>query len=176
MSSAAILVIAITVVAVLAVILLVTTNARRDRQSALGVLDREARRRDKSGAGLDTVTPEGVEPRTGKEIEQAAVLERTGGGTVAIPARSAPPSVSGPVDAETYGQTRRMFLNRSIVGLMVVSISGFGATLIAFLWPAVSAGFGAKINAGTVSDIQKTLASKQPFYNPVGRFYINPFP
>jgi cytochrome b6-f complex iron-sulfur subunit len=69
-----------------------------------------------------------------------------------------------------------MFLNRGIVGLMVVSLSGFGATLIAFLWPAVSAGFGAKINAGTVSDIEKTLATKQPFYNPVGRFYINPFP
>jgi cytochrome b6-f complex iron-sulfur subunit len=174
MSSAAILVIAIAVIVVLAVVLLVTTNARRDRQAALGVLSRETRQRDKGG--LDVVGPEGAEPKTGKEIERAAVLERTGAGTVAIPARTAPAGVSGPVDAETYGQTRRMFLNRGIVGLMVVSLSGFGATLIAFLWPAVSAGFGAKINAGTVSDIKKTLDSKQPFYNPVGRFYINPYP
>ena len=82
----------------------------------------------------------------------------------------------GPIDPETYGQTRRQFLNRGIVGLMVISISGFGATLIAFLWPTISAGFGAKINAGTVADIQKILSTKQPFYNPVGRFYINPFP
>jgi cytochrome b6-f complex iron-sulfur subunit len=117
-----------------------------------------------------------LEPRTGKEIEQAAVLERTGKGTVAIPARAAPPAVRGPVDPETYGQTRRMFLNRGIVGLMVISLSGFGATLIAFLWPAISAGFGAKVNAGTVSDVEKTLLTKQPFYNPVGRFYINPYP
>jgi cytochrome b6-f complex iron-sulfur subunit len=172
MSSAVILVIAIGIVVVLAVVLLVTTSARRDRQAALGVLSRETRQRDKS----DVVDPEADEAKTGKEIEKAAVLERTGGGTVAIPARAAPVAASGPVDAETYGQTRRMFLNRGIVGLMVVSLGGFGASLIAFLWPAVSAGFGAKITAGTVSDIQKTLATKQPFYNPVGRFYINPYP
>ena len=175
MSSGAILAIAIGIVVVLAIVLLATTSARRDRQAAVGVLSRETRQRDKSDAGLEAVTPEGVVPVTGREVEKAAVLERTGG-AVAIPARAAPPSVTGPVDPETYGQTRRQFLNRSIVGLMVVSLSGFGATLIAFLWPAVSAGFGAKINAGTVADVEKTLASKQPFYNPVGRFYINPYP
>jgi cytochrome b6-f complex iron-sulfur subunit len=176
MSSGVILAIAIGIVVVLAIVLLVTTSARRDRQAALGVLSRETLKRDKSEVGLEAVAPAGAEPRTGREIEQAAVLERTGGGTVAIPARSAPPSTRGPVDPETYGQTRRQFLNRGIVGLMVVSISGFGASLIAFLWPGVSAGFGAKINAGPVSDIQKVLATKQPFYNPVGRFYINPYP
>jgi cytochrome b6-f complex iron-sulfur subunit len=177
MSSGVILAIAIGIVVVLAVVLLVTTSARRDRNAALGILSRETRKRDQS---LDVVTPDGVEPgvepKSGREIEQAAVLERTGGGPVAVPARGAPPAARGPVDPETYGQTRRQFLNRGIVGLMVVSISGFSATLIAFLWPAVSAGFGAKINAGTVSDIQKTLLTKQPFYNPVGRFYINPYP
>jgi cytochrome b6-f complex iron-sulfur subunit len=125
---------------------------------------------------METVFPEGTTPTTGKEIERAAVLERTGGGAVAVRARAAPPSQIGPIDPETYGQTRRQFLNRGIVGLMVISISGFGATLIAFLWPTISAGFGAKINAGTVADIQKILSTKQPFYNPVGRFYINPFP
>jgi cytochrome b6-f complex iron-sulfur subunit len=175
MSSGAILAIAIGIVVVLAIVLLATTSARRDREAATGMLSRETRKRDKSDAGLAAVAPEGVAPVTGREVEKAAALERTGGG-VAIPARSAPPSVRGPVDPETYGQTRRMFLNRSIVGLTVVSIGGFSATLIAFLWPAVSAGFGAKINAGTVSDIEKSLATKQPFYNPVGRFYINPYP
>ncbi|HEX3539738.1 MAG TPA: ubiquinol-cytochrome c reductase iron-sulfur subunit [Acidimicrobiales bacterium] len=175
MSSGAILAIAIGIVVVLAIVLLATTSARRDRQAAVGVLSRETRQRDRSAAGLEAVAPEGVAPVTGKDVEKAAALERTGG-AVAIPARAAPPAVTGPVDPETYGQTRRQFLNRSIVGLMVVSLSGFGATLIAFLWPSVSAGFGAKITAGTVSDVEKTLATKQPFYNPVGRFYINPYP
>ncbi|MDQ6616862.1 MAG: Rieske 2Fe-2S domain-containing protein [Actinomycetota bacterium] len=175
MSSGVILAVAIGIVIVLAIVLLVTTSARRDRQAALGVLSRETRQRDKSAPGAG-VASDGDELKTGKEVERAAVLERTGGGTVAIPARAAPPTATGPVDPETYGQTRRQFLNRGIVGLMVVSLGGFGATLIAFLWPAVSAGFGAKINAGTVSDIEKTLNSKQPYYNPVGRFYINPFP
>jgi cytochrome b6-f complex iron-sulfur subunit len=170
-----IIVLAIGVIVLLAIVLVATTSARRDRQAALGVLSRETRQRDKSSTGLEAAAPEGVAPVSGKEVEQAALAERTGG-AVAVRARAAPPSVSGPVDPETYGQTRRQFLNRGIVGLMVVSITGFSATLIAFLWPAISAGFGAKINAGTIGDIQKTLSTKQPFYNPVGRFYINPFP
>jgi cytochrome b6-f complex iron-sulfur subunit len=176
MSSGVILAIAIGIVVVLAIVLLATTSARRDRDAALGVLSRETKQRDTEGPGLDVVAPAGGEPKSGKEIEQAAVLERTGGGTVAIPARAAPPSVSGPIDPETYGQTRRQFLNRGVVGLMVVSITGFSATMIAFLWPSVSAGFGAKINAGTVGDVEKLLSTKQPFYNPVGRFYINHYP
>jgi cytochrome b6-f complex iron-sulfur subunit len=173
-SSGAILVIAIGIVVLLAVVLVVTTSARRDRQAALGVLSRETVRRDQPDAGVDR--PPAVEPRSGREVEQAAVLERTGAGTVAIPARGAPPAPRGPVDPETYGQTRRQFLNRGVVGLMVVGISGFGAAVLAFLWPGVSAGFGGKITAGTISDIQKSLDTKMPFYNPVGRFYINPYP
>ena len=82
----------------------------------------------------------------------------------------------GPIDPETYGQTRRQFLNRGVVGLMVVSISGFGASVVAFLWPTVSGGFGSKITAGTVDAVNKVIATKQPFYNPQGRFYINPYP
>lgn len=176
MSGTAILIIAIAVVVVLAVVLVVTTGSRRDRQAALGVLSRETRHADRSTTGVAPAAPEGVAPTTGREVERAAVLERTGGGTVAVPARSAPPAISGPIDPETYGQTRRQFLNRGIVGMMVVSLGGFGAAVLGFLWPAVSAGFGAKIDAGTVADIQKTLDTMQPFYNPVGRFYINAYP
>jgi cytochrome b6-f complex iron-sulfur subunit len=172
MSSGVLIAIAIVVLIALAVVLLATTSARRDRAAALGVLSRETRQRDQSDAGLEPLAP----PSSSREVERAAVLERTGGGAVAVPARAAPPSTRGPVDPETYGQTRRQFLNRGIVGLMVASITGFSATLIAFLWPTVAAGFGAKINAGTVSDIEKKLSTKEPFYNPVGRFYINPFP
>lgn len=176
MSSAAILVIAIVIVVLLAVVLLATTSARRDREAAVGVLSRETRQRDKSEMGLEVVASTVVAPPTGREIERAAAAERSGGGAVAVATRPSPPAVRGPVDPETYGQTRRQFLNRSIVGMMVVSLAGFGATMLGFLWPAASAGFGGKVVAGTIADIEKTLLTKQPFYNPVGRFYINPYP
>ena len=176
MSTGAIIAIAVVVVVLLGVVFLATTSMRRDRAAAVGVLSRETRKRDRSQAAVEAVAPEEPAPATGREIERAAVLERTSAGTVAIPPRAPPPATAGPIDPETYGQTRRQFLNRGIVGLMVVSLGGFGASVIAFLWPTVSGGFGAKITAGTVDDIEKVLATKQPFYNPQGRFYINPYP
>jgi cytochrome b6-f complex iron-sulfur subunit len=176
MSTGAIIAIAVVAVVLLGVVFLATTSMRKDRASAVGVLSRETRKRDRSQAAADAVAPEEPAPATGREIERAAALERTSAGTVAVPGRGAPPAVVGPIDPETYGQTRRQFLNRGVVGLMVVSISGFGASVVAFLWPTVSGGFGSKITAGTVDAVQKVIATKQPFYNPQGRFYINPYP
>jgi cytochrome b6-f complex iron-sulfur subunit len=176
MSTGAIIAIAVVAVVLLGVVFLATTSMRKDRASAVGVLSRETRKRDRSQAAADAVAPEEPAPATGREIERAAALERTSVGTVAVPGRGAPPAVVGPIDPETYGQTRRQFLNRGVVGLMVVSISGFGASVVAFLWPTVSGGFGSKITAGTVDAVQKVIATRQPFYNPQGRFYINPYP
>jgi cytochrome b6-f complex iron-sulfur subunit len=164
------------IVFVLLVVFLATTSMRRDRSRAVGVLSRETRKRDRSADAIEAVVPQGPPPVTGREIERSAVLERAGAGTVAVPSRSSPPARTGPIDPETYGQTRRQFLNRGIVGFMVVAISGFGASMIAFLWPPPSGGFGGKVTAGTVGDIKKTLDTKVPFYNPQGRFYINPYP
>ena len=176
MSTGAIIAIAVVVVVLLGVLFLATTSMRKDRAAAVGVLSRETLKRDRSQAAADAIAPDEPPVASGREIERAAVLERTSAGTVAVPVRGAPPAMAGPIDPETYGQTRRQFLNRGVVGLMVVSISGFGASVIAFLWPTISGGFGAKITAGTVDAVQKVLVTKQPFYNPQGRFYINPYP
>jgi cytochrome b6-f complex iron-sulfur subunit len=176
MSAGAIIAIAVVVVVLLGVVFLATTSMRKDRASAVGVLSRETRKRDRSQAVVESVAPEQPAQATGRDIERAASLERVSAGTVVVPGRSAPPATVGPIDPETYGQTRRQFLNRGVVGLMVVSISGFGASVVAFLWPTVSGGFGSKITAGTVDAVQKVIATKQPFYNPQGRFYINPYP
>jgi len=176
MSTGATIAIGAVVVFLLVVVFLATTSTRRDRDDAVGVLSRETRKRDTESAALEAVAPQARPPASGRQVERAALLERSGAGTVAIPSRSAPPATIGPVDPETYGQTRRQFLNRGIVGMMVVAIAGFGATMLAFLWPPPAAGFGGKITAGTVSDVKKILDTKQPFYNPQGRFYINPYP
>jgi cytochrome b6-f complex iron-sulfur subunit len=176
MSTGATIAIGAVIVFLLLVVFVATTSMRRDRADAIGVLSRETKKRDRSKEAIEAVLPE-VEPTvSGREIERAAVLERTGAGTVAVRPRTAPPAVSGPIDLETYGQTRRQFLNRGIVGVFVVGLAGFGATMLAFLWPPPAAGFGGKIVAGTVSDIKKTLDTKTPFYQPQGRFYINPYP
>jgi cytochrome b6-f complex iron-sulfur subunit len=177
MSTGATIAIGAVVVFLLLVVFLATTGNRRDRADAVGVLSRETRRRDRASDVIERVVPaEPPAPVTGREIERAAVLERTGGGAVVVRPRGAPPALRGPIDPESYGQTRRQFLNRGIVGFMVVGLSGFGAAVIAFLWPPPAAGFGGKITAGTIADVKKTLDTKQPFYNPQGRFYINPYP
>jgi cytochrome b6-f complex iron-sulfur subunit len=176
MSTGATIAIGAVVVFLLVVVFLATTSMRRDRADAVGVLSRETRKRDRGTGAFEGTLPEGPPPVTGREIERSAVLERTGAGTIAIRSRTAPPSTIGPIDPETYGQTRRQFLNRGIVGMMVVAIAGFSATMIAFLWPPPAAGFGGKITAGSVSDIKKTLDGKEPAYNPQGRFYIATYP
>jgi cytochrome b6-f complex iron-sulfur subunit len=177
MSTGATIAIGAVVVFALLVVFLATTSLRRDRTDAVGVLSRETKRRDRSREAIEEVVPEEPPaPPTGREVEQVAVLERTGGGAIAVRSRPSPPAPVGPVDPETYGQTRRQFLNRGVVGMMVVAISGFGAAVIAFLWPPPSGGFGSKITAGTVNDVKKVTDTKQPFYNAQGRFYINPYP
>jgi cytochrome b6-f complex iron-sulfur subunit len=49
--------------------------------------------------------------------------------------------------------------------------------MIAFLWPTLSGGFGAKIRVDKLDTILAQIAqTKQPFYYAAGRFYINPYP
>src|SRR5436309_7845977 len=178
MSNAAIAFVIIGVVVVLAGLYLATT-ARRDRASATGLLSRETRRRDRSRANPLIEDLSAEEPiRTGREVERSAVLERRGeGSAIVVSPRSAPPAPYTPIDEEAYGVTRRQFFNRGITGMMVLGLSGFGASLLAFLWPSLSGGFGSKIRAGSLNDITNQINSKkEPFYVPEGRFYINPYP
>lgn len=168
--------IGLAVVLVLAAVLVLAVLARRDRAAAFGFLSRETRRRDRSGAALDTVEPDGPAPATGREIERSVALERRGTSVVTRPKTMAPvPHV--PIDPETYGVNRRQFLNRSIVGMFAFGLSGFGAACIAFLWPSLSGGFGSVIKVSqSLSDIQTTLTtSKAPVYVPEGRFYLQPY-
>jgi cytochrome b6-f complex iron-sulfur subunit len=178
MSTGAVIAIAVAVVVVLAVVFLATTSMRRDQAAAIGVLSRETRKRDRSEQGLEAVAPPEAPPTTSREVERAAVLERRGGGVVAIPTEAPPPArpAPGPIDPETYGQTRRQFLNRGILAAFVAGLGGFGAACVAFLWPPPAAGFGGKITIGTITDIERQLASKQPFYSSGARSYVNPFP
>ena len=172
MGNEAILVIVMVGLLVLGGVFVLTTTGSRDRASATGQLSREARRRDREAREEEgePVTVGAVV--TGRSVERAASA-----GAAVEPSRAAPPAVRGPLDPEAYGVTRRQFFNRGIVAMFTLGTAAFGTMTVGFLWPSLSGGFGSKIRAGRLEDILKEIAeTKEPFYVPEGRFYINHFP
>ena len=165
------LVIVIPVVVVLAGVVLFAAARRRDVGSATGALSRETRKRDKPSV-LEVETEA---PVSGRQVEAAAELERRAPELVAVGASDLAEYV--PPDAEAIGVTRRQFFNRSIILVMGLALSGFGAAVIAFLWPTPKGGFGSKIRVGNVSDvIAKIEASAGFLYLAEGRMWITEYP
>ena len=173
MSGTSLLFIAIPVLVFLAVLTVFTTARRRDTERALS---RETVKRDRGDSPF-LAEAETEVPASGREVERAAVVaRRTPGQGLATVGETAPvPYV--PPDPESLGVTRRQFLNRSIVSMTGLGLAGFGAAVLAFLWPSLSGGFGSKITVGKLEDILATIRdTREPFYVPEGRFYLNPYP
>ncbi len=167
------LVIVIPVVVVLAGVVLFAAARRRDVGSATGALSRETRKRDKPSV-LDVETEANV-PVSGRQVEAAAELERRAPELVKVGGSDLAEYV--PPDAEAIGVTRRQFFNRSIILVMGLALSGFGAAVIAFLWPTPKGGFGSKIRVGNVSDvIAKIEASAGFLYLAEGRMWVTEYP
>ncbi|HEY2814652.1 MAG TPA: Rieske 2Fe-2S domain-containing protein [Acidimicrobiales bacterium] len=175
MSSGALIAIGVGVLVVLAVLLLAGAARRRDTGDAVGGLSRETRQRDKSGraaAGLETAAPV-----TGAAVEKAAAIERREPSTAVVKASAGELAPWTPPDPETLGVTRRQFLNRGIVTLMSFSLAAFGLSLIGFLWPQGSGGFGGKITVGKIGDIQTTITAGKGFgYFPEARMWVTNYP
>ena len=165
----------LTLVVVAVVVLggaLVASTARRrdDRRADAGAGDESA---GGEGAALPVaVGAGGRRGKAGRELEREVSLERRSAAPdLAAPAPSLPP------DEETLGVTRRQVLNRGIVGSMVLAISGFGASMIAMLWPSLKGGFGAKIRVGALDEVLGEIEStKEPYYLGAGRLYVVPYP
>jgi cytochrome b6-f complex iron-sulfur subunit len=157
MSSGQVLAIAIPALIILVVVVGFVSVRRRD-EAGVGRLSRETRVRD-AAAGLTANND--VEVVSGREVERAAALARIGGDIEPVKAPPAPEAWSPP-DLEALAVTRRQFLNRSSIGLMILGLSGFGAASLAFLWPKVAGGFGSKVIIGAVSDVEGALDSSQP--------------
>ncbi len=170
MENATILLVVLAALAVLMAGFLFATARRRDASRAV-----EDATPDAESAGDRLPVPVGAAPQTGKELERAVALERAGRGAPDVSLPPPPPAL--PPDEESLGVTRRQVLNRGIVTTMVLAISGFGAGMVAMLWPSLTGGFGAKIRAGKVDEILEQISStKDPFYVGAGRFYIQPYP
>src|SRR5918997_4010619 len=173
MSGSTIVALAVGALVFLAALVLFATARRRDANAALS---RETVERDRPNPFL--AEEEASEhTATGREVERAATLARREPGRELEPVSAAPPAPYVPPDEETLGVTRRQFFNRSILAMFGLGLSGFGASVLAFLWPGLSGGFGSKIRVGNVDDILAQIEdTREPFYVPEGRFYLNPYP
>jgi cytochrome b6-f complex iron-sulfur subunit len=173
MSTLTILLIAIPILVVLAGLLLFASARRRDTDVATGTISRETRQRDR-GVLAPTEAAEAA-PVTGREVELAAVAARRAELEPAKPVEA--PVAWVPPDEETIGVTRRQFFNRSIVAMFTFGLSGFGASLLAFLWPSNTGGFGSAINVGSLDDIRSAIDEGNGFaYYPEGRMWITRYP
>ena len=167
------IVVAIALVVVLAAVALLGAARRRDTGAAIGDLASETVKKDRSARKAAKVSDEPAP--TGKQVEKAAVLARTS--TDVAPTRPAAPVTWTPPDVETYGVTRRQFLNRSVFALFGLGITVFGVAIVGFLWPSGSSGFGSKIRIGKVSDVLADVQSNDGFlYKPEGRMWITEYP
>ena len=172
-----IIAIAIIALVVLAGVVVIATARRRDTAAATGALSRETVRRDRSRADAPGTLATTDDRPTGREVERAAVLERTGRSVVVAPSPAAPAPYLPP-DEDVIGVSRRQFLNRGIVNMFALGLGGFGASCIAFLWPSSSGGFGGEIDVpASLGEVLEYYSSnKEPYYYAPGRMYMVPYP
>lgn len=165
-----VLLIAIPLLVVLGLVALVASARRRDVSGA-GTLSRETRSRDRSRTDAKQGEEEAL---TGKQVEKQAVLARTG---ALEPVEPAPPAPYVPPDDEAVGVTRRQFFNRSIVAMFGLGISGFGAAVLAFIWPRLGGGFGGRITVGSVDAVKQQVRDAGNFlYVAEGKMWVTEYP
>jgi cytochrome b6-f complex iron-sulfur subunit len=70
--------------------------------------------------------------------------------------------------------SRREFFRQSLLASVGLFTAEFGAATLAFVWPNLRGGFGARIDLGLSPDSikQQIQADRQPFYYGAGRFYL----
>jgi cytochrome b6-f complex iron-sulfur subunit len=168
-----IVIILVLLVAAVSVVML----AGRARGASTGALSRETRKRDDSTpepASTDLVTTSTELEATGRERSDetrsslGGLIRRRRGEVVEYE----------PVDEEEIGVSRRQFLNRAVGITIGFSLSGFGAAMLAFLWPLQGlGGFGGTVNIGKLTDILAAIdAQAKPFYAAQARTYVVRYP
>ncbi|HEU5300777.1 MAG TPA: ubiquinol-cytochrome c reductase iron-sulfur subunit [Acidimicrobiia bacterium] len=173
----ALIVIGIVALFVAAAVVLLGTAKRR---AGTGRLSRETRQADSAGARLDdapasdaTTTDDDSDARSRADDSRRAI---EGGGGVPVPAGDRGVVRYEPIDEEELGVTRRQFFNRGILTGMGLAVGGFGGAALAFVWPSSAGGAGAKVNVGSIAQIEADLEAKRPFYNASAKLYIQPYP
>lgn len=108
--------------------------------------------------------------------EQAGEPEEEAPVTVAVATEQRVVEVS----PEEAGVTRRQFFNRALGVTFGTYSALLGTSMLAFVWPRISGGFGADVNAGAVSDLLDQAinddGSITPVFVPEARAYVVPAP
>jgi cytochrome b6-f complex iron-sulfur subunit len=173
MATTTVLLIAIPILVVLAAVLVLAAARRRDTGSAIGALARETRRRDRGAV----VPAEEEAVASGRAVERAAALEQRAASKELATIGATAPVPWVPPDPEVMGVTRRQFFNRGILTFFGLGLSGFGASMLAFLWPKLGGGFGSVINIGTTASIDQKITDGDGFaYYPEGRMWVTHYP
>ena len=174
MATTTVLLIAIPILVVLAGVLVFASARRRDTGAAIGALARETRQRDR---GAVAPSADAEEPTSGRAVERAAALEQRAGSKELVSVGASAPVAWVPPDPEVLAVTRRQFFNRGIVTFWIVGLSGFGASVLAFLWPKLGGGFGSEINIGTTQSVDAKISDGDGFaYYPEGRMWVTHYP
>ena len=164
--------IAIIILVILAAVMVLATALRRNGDRAIGDVSGETLRSDRRGRKAKH--EQGIP--AGRMVEQSAETERISKDLV--PSSKGEVAVFTPPDPETIGVNRRQFLNRSAVTLTAFSAATFGAaSMVAYLWPTGSSGFGSKINMGKIADLESAIDSGGGFlYKPEARAWLVRYP
>lgn len=174
MATTSVLFIAVPVLVVLAGVLVFASARRRDTGTAIGALARETRKRDR---GSVAPTADDGAATSGKAVERAAALEQRAASKALTTVGASAPVAWVPPDPEVLGVTRRQFFNRGIVTFFGVGLSGFGAAVLAFLWPKLGVGFGSEISIGTTQSVDAKISEGLGFaYYPEGRMWVTKYP
>jgi len=70
------------------------------------------------------------------------------------------------------GPTRRQFLRGGLAASAAGVLISFGAASLAFLWPSLRGGFGARLDAGTAEAVAGAVAAEGHMPFPAGRAYL----
>ena len=164
--------IAVILLVALAAVMVLATALRRNGDRAIGDLKGETLRNDRR----QRTAKEGQSVPAGRMVERSAEIERISKDVV--PASKAEVATFTPPDPETIGVTRRQFLNGSAVTLTAFGAATFGAaSMVAYLWPTGSSGFGSKINMGKIADLESAIDGGGGFlYKPEARAWLVRFP
>lgn len=176
--------VALAVLAVLVAITIIATARRWQSAKAIAmVVSKETSGDNRSNTesllalGGKASAEEIAVERAAKAIHSATIGGADSGSIATSKKSAAKTELYQPLDPETIGVNRRQFFNRTIVMLMGMSLSGFGAACIAFLWPQGASGFGAKIKVGLVSDLLNEIRDNNGFlYKPEGRMWLTEYP
>ncbi len=182
MNAPVIIAIAIAAAVVLGAISFITLARRSDVRGA-GALSAETLRRDETARSSRTPATEPTNdvaaaeaPRTAAAAEKKGELARYGTDVEPAPEPALVPFVAP--DAEALGVSRRQFFNRATVTLMGTGIGAFSAaSMVAFLWPFASGGFGSQVPIGSLGDIRSGIAAGDGFYYvPQARTWVTEYP